>query len=261
MSIITISRGSFGFGHMVAEKVVERLGYSHVCREVLLQASEEYNVPEVKLEKAYDKASPFLDRLINGDGNYVDFIKAAILEHMIKDNVVYEGFAGHYFIRNISHVLKVRISADLEDRVKLVMAGENLSRQKALNFIKKVDQQRKKWGLSLYRLDFFDPALYDLVINVSEDTVDEAVDLIIETLNSDRFKTTPESESALYDIYAATRVKTKLRIGNYPAAEVDCNDGVIKATVLAPLKTEKEILADISAITDDMDGVIDIRAS
>ncbi|MBW1912541.1 MAG: cytidylate kinase family protein, partial [Deltaproteobacteria bacterium] len=45
MPIITISRGSYSKGKEVAEKVSQKLGYECISRDVLLEASEEFNVP------------------------------------------------------------------------------------------------------------------------------------------------------------------------------------------------------------------------
>ncbi len=124
MSIITISRGSFGYGHEVAEEVARRLDYTHVSREILLEASNQFNVPEVKLQKVYDKGPSILDQITNGKEKYIAYIEAAFLERMTRDNVVYEGFAGQFFVRGIAHALKVRINADIKKRVKLVMDSE-----------------------------------------------------------------------------------------------------------------------------------------
>jgi hypothetical protein len=52
MSIITISRGSYSYGREVAEKVARRLGYSCISREAIVGASEEFNIPEIKLTRA-----------------------------------------------------------------------------------------------------------------------------------------------------------------------------------------------------------------
>jgi hypothetical protein len=49
MPIITISRGSHSRGKCVAEKLAQRLQYGCVSREVLLEASEEFNIPEISL--------------------------------------------------------------------------------------------------------------------------------------------------------------------------------------------------------------------
>jgi len=48
MSIITISRGSYSRGKEVAEKLAETLRYECISRDILLEASEEFNIPEIK---------------------------------------------------------------------------------------------------------------------------------------------------------------------------------------------------------------------
>lgn len=260
MSIITISRGSYGYGHEVAEEVARRLDYTHVSREILLEASNQFNVPEVKLQKAFDKGPSILDQITNGREKYIAYIEAAFLERMTNDNVVYEGFAGHFFIRGIAQALKVRINADIKKRVKLVMDSEGLSEEKALKFIKKIDQERKKWGLSLYRLDTFDTSLYDLVVQIGQIGVEDAIELICNTVNMDQFKTTPESKGLLYDRFVAARVRAKLISGNFPKAVVDCRNGVIEASALAPrLSQQKSLIAEIERIAGDLKGVSDVK--
>ena len=59
------------------------------------------------------------------------------LQHVQKDNVVYHGLAGHFFLLNIPHVLKIRIIADMEARVKEEVRRENISEEKALYILKK----------------------------------------------------------------------------------------------------------------------------
>ena len=49
MAIITISRGSYSKGREVAEKLAERLNYECISREILIEASEHFNTPEIKL--------------------------------------------------------------------------------------------------------------------------------------------------------------------------------------------------------------------
>ncbi|MGE5310768.1 MAG: AAA family ATPase, partial [Nitrospirota bacterium] len=131
MAIITISRGSYSRGKGVAEKVAERLGYQCIGRDLLLAASEEFNIPEIKLIRAIHDAPSVLDRFTYGREKYIAFIQAALLRHFRRDNLVYHGLAGHFFVRGVSHVLKVRIISDLADRVKLEMEREKISEKEA----------------------------------------------------------------------------------------------------------------------------------
>ena len=113
MSIITISRCSYSRGKEVAEKVAAALGYECISREILLEASEQFNIPEIKLVRAIHDAPSILERFTYGKERYVAYLKAALMKHVQKDNVVYHGLAGHFFLQEIPHVFKVRIVADL----------------------------------------------------------------------------------------------------------------------------------------------------
>ena len=71
MAIITISRGSYSYGKEIAERVAQRLGNECIARDVLLEASEEFNVPEIKLDHAIKDAPSILDRVTYKKQNYV----------------------------------------------------------------------------------------------------------------------------------------------------------------------------------------------
>ena len=107
MAIITISRGSYSRAKEIAEKLAQELGYGCVSREILLEASEEFNIPEIKLVRAIEDAPSILDRFTQGKERYLAYIRAALLKHAQKDNVVYHGIGGNFLLQGIPHVLKV----------------------------------------------------------------------------------------------------------------------------------------------------------
>jgi cytidylate kinase len=197
MAIITISRGSYHRGREVAEKVAQKLGYECLSRDILLEASEEFNIPEIKLIRAIQDAPSILDRLTRQKEKYVAYIRAALLKHVQKDNVVYHGLFGHFFLQDIPHVLKVRIVADLEARVADEVKREGISESKAREIILKDDEERRKWALHLYGADWWDATLYDLVIHLKTITVDDAVDLLCQVVQLPGFQTTAESQEAI----------------------------------------------------------------
>jgi cytidylate kinase len=203
MAIITISRGSYHRGREVAEKVAQKLGYAVLSRDILLEASEEFNIPEIKLIRAIQDAPSILDRVTRQKEKFVAYIRAALLKHVQKDNVVYHGLFGHFFLQDIPHVLKVRIVADLEARVADEVKREGISESKARQIIIKDDEERRKWALHLYGADWWDATLYDLVIHLKTITVDNAVDLLCQVVQLPGFQTTPESQEAINSLMEA----------------------------------------------------------
>lgn len=197
MSVITISRGSFSHGSVVAEKVAQKLGYKCISRDVLIEISDEFNISEIKLTRAIQNSPSRLERFNFGREKYIAYIKMAILEHLKRDDVVYHGFAGHFFVKDIPHVLKVRIIAEMDERVRCMMGREGVSRPEAVRMVKQIDEERKRWSIKLYGIDTWDSRLYDLVINIEKITVDDAVDMICRTVKLKAFQTTSESQDLM----------------------------------------------------------------
>lgn len=201
MSIITISRGSYSHGRMVAEELAEKLGYSCISRNVLIEVSKEFNIPEIKLIRAISRSPSALEPYTFARDKYIAYIRSAILDHLAKDNAVYHGFAGHFFVEDVRHVLKVRVIAGMEERAKCMMARENLTdREEAEKMVEQVDEERKRWSLKLYGMDTWDSRLYDLVVRVDKMTVSDAVEVILKTVSLEPFQTTPASLSRMKDL-------------------------------------------------------------
>ncbi len=260
MAIITISRGSYSKGKEVAEKVADKLGYKCISRDLLVEASEHFNIPEIKLVRALHDAPSVLDRFTYGKERFLAFITATLFEHARKDNIVYHGLAGHFILKGIKHMLSVRILANIEDRVRLEMRREKLSYEEALRIIRKDDQERRQWSLKIYGVDTWDPSLYDLVIHIDKITVDDAVDLIFQTVQSDKFRTTPESQSEVDEMALAARVKAQL-VHVMPGSTVKVRDGVVYVSVSAPIAQETELAQEIAEVAKKEPGVKDVKVS
>jgi cytidylate kinase len=210
MAVITISRGSYSKGKEVAEKVAERLGYECISRDVLLEASDHFHIPEIKLIRAIHDAPSVLDRLKHGKQIFIAYIRSALTSRVAKDNVVYHGLAGHLLLKGVPHVLKVRIMADMNDRIQAEMEREGISEEEARTLLQKDDEERRKWTRSLYGVDPWDSSLYDLVIHISKLTVSDAVDFICQAATKDQFKTTEPYRRKMEDLALACQVKAAL---------------------------------------------------
>ncbi len=260
MAIITICRGSYSNGKVIAERVAERLGYDCISRDLLLEASEHFNVPEIKLVRALHDAPSVLERFGYGKEKYLAFIQATFLEHAQKDTMVYHGLAGHFMLKGVDHVLKVRILADIEDRVRLEMDREKISKEEALKVLRKDDEERRKWSMTLWGKDPWDPSLYDLIIHIHRITVDDAVDMICNTVGLKHFETTPESQKALDDLLLAAQVKIKL-VPHLPNCSVSARDGSVYVNVTTDITQEARLIEEVKGLLEETPGVTNIKLS
>ena len=258
MAIITISRGSYSRGKEVAEKVAEKLGYECIAREVLLEASEQFNIPETKLVRAIHDAPSILERFAYGKEKYIAYIQSALLRHVRRDNIVYHGLAGQFFLTGISHVLKVRIISDWDDRVALEMERGSISQKEAERILKSDDEQRRKWSKHLYGIDTSDPSLYDIVLNIKSLTTDDALDIICHTVGLPHFQTTTESQKTLEDLLLASEVKVAL-LDIKPDIDVSARDGIVLVNTKADISQEEHLAHRIREIGESVPGVKEIR--
>ena len=254
MAIITISRGSYFRGKEIAQRVAQNLGYACISRENLLKNSQEFNIPEIKLIHAFEGGPSILNRFTHGRERYIAYIQAALLSHLKKDNLVYHGFAFHYFVKDIPCTLKVRVTAQLGDRIRYVMKRDKISKKDAERFIKKVDDQRRKWSQRLYGIDPSDPSLYDLVLHVGEITVEDAVDAICHVIGFKQYETTLKSKREMHDLALAAEVKAALLEFN-PNIGVSCENGIVTLKIEDKSFQERKLITNMMDIDKTVGGI------
>jgi cytidylate kinase len=243
MSIITISRGTASGGQALAERVAAKLGWPCLSNEVIIEAAKRYNVPEPELVKAFEKAPTFWEKLTASRRVYLTFVQAAMCEYAEHGNLVYHGHAGHELLPGISHVLKVRLVAPLEYRIRAVMERDpRLDRKGAMRYIDQVDEQRTSRMRYLFDVDWRDPYQYDLVLSLNKLTVDTACDLVIQAVQREQFQPTEASRRALHNLALSSRIRAALdahpQLSPYDI-DVDVEDGVV--TLSGALPTDDAI--------------------
>ena len=258
MSIVTISRGTFSGGQSLAECVAEKLGYRCIAREVLAQAASDYGVDEEKMHRSLEEKPGFLDRKGLERIHYTAYIRSALAREVQGDNVVYHGHAGHLLLKGVPHVLKVRVIANMEQRILSAMYRQGLSREEAIDYIDGVDAGRAKWTRYLYGVDWADPALYDLVVNLDQLSVSSGCDVVQAAAGLEEYRTTPESQKVLDDLVIAcdarARIAAEKSIGDADV-DVEVREGAAMITgVIGSLEEADRV----KLIVRDTPGVVDI---
>ena len=258
--IITISRGSFSGGTVLAECVAEKLGYRLLSREILAAAAKRYGVAEDKLARALERAPGLWERLGRERQLYITYIQAALCEFLQEDNVVYHGHAGHLLLRGITHVLRVRIIAPMDYRIGAAMASLRCGREEAEAHVRRVDEDRARWTRFLYDIDWDSPLLYDLVVNLEGMSVETACAVVRATAGQPEFQPTVASRKALRDLTLACRVRAALAKDEVTArleVEVAADDGT--AILQGSLRDEEEAQT-VRAVVARVAGVAAVAA-
>jgi cytidylate kinase len=260
VAIITISRGAYSGIEGLAERLRDELGYRLLSREELLvNTAEEFGASERQLESALKH----IPGLLEGRGltrlHYIHCVQAVIAKAVQGDNLVYHGEAGHLLLRGIPHHLRIRLLANMENRIGAVMERCNLTREKAIEYVKNLDEDRDKWGKWVHGVDTSDPATFDLVINLERVPVPSAIAIIAQTASRD-FQTTPESQTIVDDLVLASEVRAKMGLDRSISddrIEVEASDGIVTITASARNLVDAD---RVRQLAQQVPGVKDIES-
>ncbi len=259
MSIITISRGSLSGGQALAEGLADRLGYRCISSEALIEAAAKYGVPEPKLSAVFDKTPSLWERLTKSRRLYLIFIQAAMCDLAQQGNLVYHGQGGQQLLKGISHIMKVRLIAPLEYRLKIAMEREGLaSREAAMQYLQQVDEERLRRMRYLFNVDWRDPALYDVVFNIEHMSLKTAADVVIYMAQHPEYQPTPASLKKLDDLSLSCRIKASLAANPITSGidvEVRADAGIVWMTGLID---SGELEYEIVRIAQTISGVKEV---
>jgi hypothetical protein len=196
----------------MAECLAAKLGYRCIDRDVIVEKAAACGVAQEELRAALTKPPTFLDRFQHKKYIYLTLIQAALAEEIRGGKAVYHGNAGHLLLRGGRHICRTRIIAPLELRVAMARERLKLARDEAIAYIQKADHDRRKWTQFLYGVDWGDPSLYDVVINLECLCIDGACDIIATVARQKCFEFTADTRAAFDDLALASRVMANLAI-------------------------------------------------
>ena len=258
MAIITISRGTMSGGKKLAHMLCKKLNYKCISREIIIKAADDYGIEEYKLFEAINKSPTLLHKLTFEREKYLAYIQASICEYAKDDNLIYHGHAGHFLLKGIKHVLKLRIIRDLSIRIKEAMERHNYSQKEAEEYINKVDNERVKWTKFLYAEDWTSSILYDIVINATTLSIENSINAIARLAKSPSFQTTTESQKAMNELLISSRVRAALaQIPQIQLGYLDIKSDNGKVTINGRAKSQK-IVDSIFKVSGGVTGVNEI---
>ena len=263
MAIITLSHAAFTCGSEIAEKVASNLNYRCVNREVLMEASQRYGIPEAKFTEVLETQGHWWERWLESLRLYRITLQAAMCEVAQGGNLVYHGRAGQELFPGIRHVLKVLIVASMDYRIEQVKKRRGLDGENARQFLKDSDRVHGRRLRALFNIEWQDPVGYDLVINTSRIDPDMAVFLVTEAVLRPEYQPTAESEKAFRDLTVTAKVQAAL-VTSPKTRNIILNiraDGgrVNVSGILADPDLEKEITRIAKSVPGVTEVVTDIE--
>src|SRR5215831_12464607 len=118
MAVVTISSEMGSGAPEIGRALAQRLDFRFIDREVITEAARRYGLHEAKLADLDERKPSLFQRLDVETRRYILGTQAALCEFAEADNVVLMGRGGQWLLRGVPHVLRVRIIAPFEQRVR-----------------------------------------------------------------------------------------------------------------------------------------------
>ena len=235
MQIVCISRGTYSGGQQLAEKLAEKLGYACLSREKLIEAATREGIQVGKLETAMMKPHLFSERLALEKEHYLAFTTAYLLEQALQGGLIYHGRTGHLLLPGIAHVLRVRVIADSEYRIRAAMARLGVDRAKARRYLEEVEGDIRRWVHAMYGVSWEDAAHYDMIVNLEQLSVENAAAALTSVAQLPDFQMTPASRKAMENMLLSAKARMLLAQDERTrkvSFKVRVDNGVITVTYL-----------------------------
>jgi len=263
MSIVTIAHAAYSGGNAIAEKVASMLNYRSIDREVLIEASKRYGIPEAKYTEVLEAEGHWWERWRESLRLYRITLQAAMCDVVEGGQVVYYGRAGRQLLPGISHVLKVLIVAPMDYRIDMVRTQKGMNTENARQYLRELDRVRSRRFRALFNEDWQDSVGQDLVINGSRFSADTGASLIADTVLRAEFQPTRASIKAFQDLATTARVQaaliTSAKTRNV-VLNVKSDDGRVSISgILADPDLEKEIVRIAEGVKGVSEVVTDIE--
>src|SRR5580765_8949988 len=259
MAIIVVSHQMGAGGPEIGMSLAQRLGYRYVNQELLLDAARRYGLAEDKLSHLDESKPTLFERFDTETRHHITVLQTTCLEFAEDDNAVLMRGGGQWLLRGVPHVLRIRIIAPFEHRVKqwikrvAAMTGETPHPRAAAEFVRRDDLEKAGRMRYLYEVDISDPMLYELIVNTEMLRYDAVVEMIETLMRRPEIATTETARGVIASRALASRVQVAL--ATHPETRryritVEAQAGVVTLEGTTALERAIEVARGVPGVRD-----------
>ena len=197
MAVITISRQFGAGGKTLGKMIADRLGYIFADDDIIQMVAEMANVSPHWVESVEKEAGGKLSRVISSmvskrlvdrilknergyidEKIYLDYLVVIIAQIAEEGNVVILGRGSQYILHDHPDAFHVLLINELDQRIRFMEEHYDLNRSRAEHVVHNEDKRRIQLYRKLGKIDYDDPSLYHLVLNMGRIALPEAAKLI-----------------------------------------------------------------------------------
>ena len=258
MAIIVISHQMGAGGPELGMALSKRLGYRYVDQELLQDAVRRYGLAEDKLSHLDESKPTFFERFDTETRHHITVLQTTLLELAELDNCVFMRGGGQWLLRGVPHVLRMRVIAPFEHRVKHLVKragqmGETFTQRNAAEAVRRDDLEKAGRMRYLYEVDISDPMLYELIVNTEMLRYDAVVEMIETLMRRPEIATTEVARGVIASRALASRVQVAL--ATHPETRryritVEAQNGVVTLEGTTALERAVEVARSVPGVRD-----------
>jgi cytidylate kinase len=188
---IALSREFGAGGTSVAKAIGELLGWPVYDNELVKRIASEMQLRASLLDSVDEKQKSWLLECVEAFSSGPIASESSYVRHLI-ETVASLGAHGRCVIvgRGAAQILppattlRVRLVADLDDRIMRMSRELGLTKAEAARLVRATDRARVRFIRDHFQKDAADPCLYDVVLNTSRLSYPACAALVLETLHS-----------------------------------------------------------------------------
>ncbi|MDB5752223.1 MAG: transport-associated protein [Ramlibacter sp.] len=221
MPVIALTQEMGSLAKDVALRLAETAGLAVMRNEVVDNVADRMQVPPSLVRRLREGKAGLVERLSTDKQQVALFSAEEVLAQAERGNVVLRGWGATCLLRPVRHVVRVRVTRPLPQRVDWLM--EHLGtddRDAAEAEIRRSDNSHAARMNSQFGVTWGDPLLYDMVLNTARVSVETCVAQIMQLAAQPEFAETPQSRAVLAELATSARVRAALK-ANPATSEVD----------------------------------------
>ena len=201
--VITINREVGSGGRTIGRKLAEKLDVKYCDKAIVEGLTKEFGlsierIEEIKAQKKswWNDVTNYYNTLVNSaaqpmdaevkiDNTSIFETEKRILQELAsKTSCVVAGRTGFMVFRQWPNHLSIFIQASMEHRIQRIMRRQNVTEQEARDIIAKLDASRETYIQKYENTSRYDCRNYHLVISMDDLSEDDAVEVIMNYINS-----------------------------------------------------------------------------
>lgn len=260
MPLVAMTREMGSLGKDVAAGLAERFNRKVVYQEMIEPLANKMRLRKSHVERFLEGKSGIWERLTT-DKTSLSIFTADETFRFLRDGstAVIRGWGAVHLLKNVPHVIRVRVCAPMETRVSRMMqrlATDN--RSTVESEIQLSEEAHSAITKRHFGVNWRDSEHYDMVLCTERLSVDECVEEIEGVMKRPRFQETPQSVRMVEDLSLEWAVRAALRREARTAdvaITVQGDGGVVRLLGVVDTQAQSDAAAEVARTVEGVSSV------